>query len=689
MYDTVIAALRRGAADEALATAHALVAQQPDDLRALRLLAAAQRLGGDSVAALATLDDALTREPEDADLHLERAGLLLQARQLDEAQAALARSVGLDPNQFPAYIIQAQLALGRGEFDEAERLVRTAARIAPEHPQVSAVEGLLALRRGRPDEALGLLAQASQQSPDEPMLRQALGFAHLANGHLAFAEQAFRSLLQTQSRNLALKALIADLMRRQGRAAEAADELATSLADPDAPPALHRLVGELEVEAGRVDTALGRLKHALTLMPGDRRMLSALLAAWEQLDAQDDARGTLDAALATHPQVPALWLARLGIEPFADEAAVAVIDRWLVAMPGHVPALTARLTALDAAGDADGAEGTARRIIEVEPGHAQAEFRLLEVLMAREPVQAVERLRELEGQAGDPQVRRALRQMLGRAQDQAGSPDTAAATWLSLHAEVAHQRLPLPAPTRYAGPWPEAAPLPPEPAGIVLLWGAPGSMVERLVRTLEVAGAPVLLDRFAAQPPVDPLQRLETPANLVEGSADGAYLVAQWRAALAGRGVEGPTVFDWLPAWDNALLLALRPHLPEALLLIALRDPRDMLVDWLAHGSPLPVRFSDAASAATWLSELLEQVAELHEQALFPHRLLRLDGITDDPTGLAQVLADALELDLPVPTPRQLGPARLPAGHWRRFAGVLDEAFAIVTPVAQRLGYTA
>lgn len=687
MQDTVLAALRRGAADEALAAARAFVEAAPDDVQAQRLLAAALRLSGDTDGALAAIDRALAGAPEDADLHLERAGLLLQARDLDRAEAALARSVGLDPNQFPAYIIRAQLAMNRGELDEAERLVRTAARIAPEHPHIAAVEGMLALRRGRPDHALELLSQASRVAPDEPMVRHALGFAYMAKGHLAFAEQAFRGLLQASPGNVPLRALVADLVRQQGRATEAIDEIAPLLDDPSTSPGMHRIAGELELEAGRPHAALPRLKHALALMPGDRRTLSALLTAWQATDARDDARGTLDAALATSPQEPDLWLARLGVEPFAGDEARAVIERWIAAMPDHVPALVARMTVLDAAGESDAAEAIAQRIVELEPGHTLAEMRLLDALMAREPDAAVARLQALVERAPDPQVRRGLRQMLGLALDRAGRAEQAVATWLALHQDLGADRLEPPAASGDTGPWPDAAPAPADAAGVVWLWGAPGALVERLARTFELGGAPLRTDRLGAEPPRDPLQRFESAHELADGRLDGAYFAAQWRAALAGRGVQGGLI-DWLIHWDNAFARALRPHLPEVLTLIALRDPRDMLLDWLAYGSPVPLRFESPAAAATWLAGSLAQVADLHEQDLVPHRLVRLDGIEDDPTAIAQALADALGTRVPVPPAPALGAARLPSGHWQRFAGALDEAFEILAPVAQRLGYT-
>ncbi|HZX79777.1 MAG TPA: adenylate cyclase, partial [Lysobacter sp.] len=230
---------------------------------------------------------------------------------------------------------------------------------------------------------------------------------------------------------------------------------------------------------------------------------------------------------------------------------------------------------------------------------------------------------------------------------------------------------------------PEGAPI------TVLLWGAPGSLVERLARTLEVGGGPLLQDRFGAQPPVDPFQRPDTAQSLVDGRLDGADMVAQWRAQLATRGAHPQALFDWLPLWDNAYALALRPHLSEAGLLIALRDPRDMLLDWIAFGSPVPMRLESAVEAARWLATQLEQVADIEAGDVIPFRSIRMDDIAQDPRAIAQALADALALQVPIAPPQAYGPVRLPAGHWRRFGGVLGEAFEVLGPVAARLGYTA
>lgn len=689
MYEPIIDALRRGAASEALSAAREAIAVQPQDATSHRLLAAALRLDGDREAALAAIDTAIGLAPDDANLHLERAGLLLHERQLDEAQAALARATGLDPNQFPAYIIQAQLALGRGDLDEAERLARTAARIAPDHPHVAAVEGTLALRRGDADRALAILSAASERAPGDPQLRHSLGFAYLGKGHFAFAEQAFRGLLESDPGSRPLRLLVADLARRQGRPGEAADELTPLLAGNAATPAMHRLVGELELEAGRNERALPLLREVFLGQPLERRNVLPLLEAWRRLGLADEARTTLDATLAEHPQAPDLWRARLLFEDFAGEQAREVITRWQAAMPGFVPAMEAQWTLHDRAGEYDDATAIARKIAELEPGHTLAELRIVDELLKHDPDAAVLRVEGLLAKAPDPEVKRSLRQLLGRCFDAAGQPDAAAATWAELHAEVVDQRLPLPEPSPTITQWPDLAPLPDPVTPVLLLWGAPGSMVERLAMTLDQAGAPLRADRFGAQPPSDPLQRYTTVPGLLDGTLDPAYMVSLWRAALPARGVVDGNVFDWLLWWDNALLLGLRPHLPEAVLMIAVRDPRDMLLDWLAFGGPVPLALASPEIGARWLAATLSQVADLHEQDLFPHRLIKLDDIAQDVTGLAQALADSLGVRVGVAPESQMGPPRFAAGHWRRFRDTLGEAFDLLTPVAQRLGYPA
>ncbi|GAB3345121.1 tetratricopeptide repeat protein [Lysobacter tyrosinilyticus] len=686
MYETLIDALRRGAAAEALSAAREAVTANPNDATAHRLLGAALQMSGDRAAALQAVEAALELAPDDSGLHVERAALLVGRHELDEAQAALATAVGLDPNQFAAYVIQGQLALSRGDIDEADRVGRLAARIAPSHPQVACIQGMVALRRGDADHALAVLSRAAQQAPEDASLHNALGFAYIAKGHFAFAEQCFRKQLETQPDSVPLRALIADVVRRQGRAAEAADEAAPLLQSHRVTPGLQRVIGELELEAGRNERALEPLKAAFAAMPRDLRTLRAVVEAWRRLNAADEARAALDAALASNADEDNLWRARLVFEPFAGPSALGIVERWMEARPDHIPALQARAVIHDQAGETEDADAIAYQIVAIEPGHAEAELRIIDRLLRTEPTAAVARVRDLLERAGADDSRQVLTQLLGRCLDAAGDITGAAAAWTSLHAEVASEHLPLPPLTESLGELPPMAPLPEATPGVLWLWGPPGSLVDRIVSNFEYAGAPVCTDRYSIRPPHDALQRYGTAQELLDGSLDGGFLVNQWRATLPSRGATQGPVFDWLLWWDNALLHALRPHLPEAMLMFALRDPRDMLLDWLAHDSPHRFAIESPEIAAQWLAAVLTQIADLVEGNLFPAQLLKLDELAYDPAALAATLSQALNVQLPaLPT---LGRWQFAPGHWRAYAEPLAAAFAVLTPVAVRLGYS-
>lgn len=127
MQDAILQALRRNAADDAVALAREWVIGAPDNAAAHRWLGLALQQQGQATLALASIETALTLTPEDADLHLLRAGVLLATRDLSAAVAALSRTTALDPNQFNAYVMQAHLAVARGDLDDAQRLSRTAA----------------------------------------------------------------------------------------------------------------------------------------------------------------------------------------------------------------------------------------------------------------------------------------------------------------------------------------------------------------------------------------------------------------------------------------------------------------------------------------------------------------------------------------------------------------------------------
>lgn len=277
---------------------------------------------------------------------------------------------------------------------------------------------------------------------------------------------------------------------------------------------------------------------------------------------------------------------------------------------------------------------------------------------------------------------------LGLACDAAGQTGAAVTAWTCAQQRLAAQgRAPLPPQSAAVQDWPAMAERAPDARRVVLVWGAPGSAVDRLAAVMEPVRDHFSADRFGDTPPDDGFQDPALVAGLANGALDPAQVAARWWATLPSRGLVEGTVADWLPWWDNVLLHVLRPHLPEATLVIALRDPRDMLLDWLAYGAAAAFAPGSPQAAADWLAICLGQVVTLGEEQLFPHRILRTDAIGHDPAAATAQINQLFNTGLAAPA--HLGPPRLPAGHWRQYADMLAEPFATLAPVAMRLGYPA
>ncbi|KAF1709068.1 tetratricopeptide repeat protein [Pseudoxanthomonas sacheonensis] len=684
MQEKIIQALRSNAAEEAVTYAREWIHQSPDDAQAHRWLAVASQQRGDHSDALRSIERAIELAPENDALQLVRANLLIAGRQWEEANAALSKASNLNPNQLGAYLMQAQLALGRGDLDEAERLNRLASRVAPDHPQLAVVEGMLALQRGNVDAGLKRVSAALQQAPEDVQLRYVLGFLYLRKQLWAFAEQAFRGVVDQLPDARNLRALIADLVNRQGRPAEAAAELAPLLADPaTATPAVKRAAGLLHMRAGQAEQALPLLRGAFAARPADLPTLQGLVAAWRALGLENDARASLEAALGTTTDAADLWRARLAFAPDA-ESRRAVIERWTAAMPQSMLPLEILLKQQQQAGD-PAAAATAARVLRLDPSHAEARLQILDGLMDQDPGVAIAQIETWLLTAVDSSERRFLLGLLGLSHEQAGAPAKAVAAWTRMQAELVPQLVPLPPLSAPRMAWPELAPQTEDAPKVMFLWGAPGSGVERLAAVMGAVGDPFRSDRFGPQPPQDGFQSYSVIDGLLSGSVSGEEVAERWRQALPSRQLTSGDIFDWLPWWDNALLIALRPYVREGMLVMAIRDPRDMLLDWLAFGSAAPFAMPSVPAAAAWLAGSLSQVAALFENQWYPNRVIRTDAIGNDPRAAADQMGEVLRMQMPAPA--SVGPAHFPAGHWRHYRQALGDAFAVLAPIAQRMGY--
>lgn len=691
MQDRIIEALRSGAHADALALAREAVAATPHDADNHALLALAERANDNLPAAMQAINRAVLLAPDNANLHFQRAGLLLAEYKLDEAQAALSRTLDLDPNQFPAYILQAQMAFGRGDMDEAERLQRYAARIAPEHPWVRTIEGMIAMRRGDSKRALALLTEAAKQMPDDLQVLYALGFAHMEQGHLAFAESAFRRIVEASPNQHGLRGLLADVVMRQGRADEARQIVQPLLDNPETSThSLKRLTAGLELRLGHLDEALALLRASIAQEPRDPETWAMAADLWRRSGRFDEGREVTEAALAKHPEAAPLWRLRITLEPTGSDEAKAIVDRWLALDADDVNALEAQMLMMEVRGDLEARDALAQRIVEIEPGRSSAETRVFDRLLGQAPEAAIAHVQALIAKMQDEGLKRGLMAWLGIAQDKAGRHAEAVQTWLAMNSAEVMVRRPLTVPGKASGSWPELADIAEGAPPLAYLWGVPGSGVEKVAAVIGHAGYPLRADRLGPNPPRDALQDPACIAAFNDGTLTGEQALAQWRSALALRGVPNGAIIDWLPYWDNALLHMIRPLQPEAIVLIALRDPRDMLLEWLAFGSAMQYALPSANEAALWIARQLQHVLVITRDLLVSHKVIRTDDVLGDLEAFAGEVGGGLGLEqILIPPPELFGRMGFPAGHWRQYAEPLAEPFALLSDVAQAFGYPA
>jgi hypothetical protein len=191
-----------------------------------------------------------------------------------------------------------------------------------------------------------------------------------------------------------------------------------------------------------------------------------------------------------------------------------------------------------------------------------------------------------------------------------------------------------------------------------LLWGAPGGGAERLVALLGGrTDGRVMIDRFGAQPRVDGFRLTQLGRRRASSPEQQAERFAlEWRKGVSSFNAQ-PQDIDWLPHWDARLLPNLIRGLPDARVLVALRDPRDMLLNWMAFGTAQRHALVDPVEAARWLTSALEQFLPLREGTRPSLHVVRMRELDND---AAQVAARR-----PPHRPHRRRTERRPAGSGR------------------------
>jgi Flp pilus assembly protein TadD len=330
---------------------------------------------GDAAAALAVLDTQPLRNQRGAALPLARAELHAALEQFDAAETAAREAMAEDPSSVPARRRMAALAMRKGDRRGAEALLRQGLRDAPADSGLQ--QALLGVLRDGTGGAEAARAEADRmaRAPNAPPTARALP------GDLLMGQQRHAEAAETYAAAQA-RAPAPLLVQRQaaallaaGRSPDASGVLEAWVAtNPDDLAALNALA-QLDLLARRYPQAEARLRRVVAAAPENAIALNNL--AWvlgEQGEAQlAEARGFAERAyyLAPSPNVADTlgWILARSGEP---QMAVALLRQAVRA--GQGPSAGYHLAyALHQAGDAAGARQALEPVLASTTSFAERE----------------------------------------------------------------------------------------------------------------------------------------------------------------------------------------------------------------------------------------------------------------------------------------------------------------------------
>jgi len=525
-------------------------------------------------------------------------------------------------------------------------------------------------------------------------------------------------------------------LRNQGMGA--AGQLAIqAVAEGVTHPGVLNLAASAHFGRGRFDDALQLLRRARANSPGDPQVLNSMGLCLKAVGRTDEALQAFDDALAIRPGMPSAHFNR-GIllqELKYPKAARAAYEQAAALDPNYIDAL-ASIAGLDAqAGDTVSARKLGNQVLARAPTHVAARIAVASADLQEGELDAAEaRLSGLNKEATLEEVDRAVvLGLIGDLKDAQGRPAEAFVAYAESNAGLKAMYAALAAASGAVSPldlarrliawfgaagpepWRDTPAAPPgadDPKAHVFLVGFPRS------------GTTLLENVLAAHPDVVSLEErncLESASATYLTTPEGLERLARIGPAEAARerenywtnvrkfGVEpGSRVFiDKMPLASVALPLIAKLF-PDALILFARRDPRDVVLSCFRR------RFGMNASmyqlltlngAATYYDAVM-RLSELYREILpLPQHLVRYESLVEDFEGTARAACGFLGLEwdqnlfdfaakartrgIWTPSAAQVvrGLNREGEGVWRRYREEMAPVLPMLQPWVERFGY--
>lgn len=234
---------------------------------------------GRTYAAIEAFSGALAFKPGSMLAHLRRGEAYQQQESFGAAIQDLSLAVQLDPNATQPLERLGEVYAERGDFIRAADWYSQAADRDVSSAALAYRAGYGRYRAGQIAQAIEPLRRAVAQAPDAGLMHHALGLALRDSGDSRGARAAFEHAIAVAPALLAAREALAELVAREGDAAEHLRHLET-LAALDPTASRHIAVALAAARSGRTDRAVMALGNASEIAPNDPGLHMALGQVW-------------------------------------------------------------------------------------------------------------------------------------------------------------------------------------------------------------------------------------------------------------------------------------------------------------------------------------------------------------------------------------------------------------------------
>jgi protein O-GlcNAc transferase len=364
-----------------------ILAIDPDEPDALRLLGQLTFASGSAAAAADLVRRAISLRPGVVDFHIDLARICFAQNQFPEAIAAFRRALELDPFSSPDTHFELARALAAiGENREAIEHVEIAIKAKPTADAVALLGGLL-LASNRIQQAVDRLQSAVAVAPDRADLLSTYALALQHRGDFDLAEAHYYKALKIKADFPEVRSNLGYLFILRRKLPQAIVELKEAVRLKPVYPQAHHNLALAYTGLSQIDEALASYKIALEQEPRMPDTWEALGRVLLDIRKYNSAVTAFSRALALRPTAQVcvlLGVAYAGLEDLDN--AIAATGKAVAIDPRSADAHSALGGELKWAGQVEEAIAEFKKTLELNPRHHAAHSNILYTMLSQDTV---------------------------------------------------------------------------------------------------------------------------------------------------------------------------------------------------------------------------------------------------------------------------------------------------------------